>query len=60
MDKSIKQCVPDNENAKAYLAAIGKQFPKFDKAEIGNSLAFVVVRYWGNNSYYEFLARIQK
>lgn len=33
MDKSIKQCVPDNENAKAYLADIGKQFTKFDKVE---------------------------
>jgi len=41
MDKSIKQCVFDNENAKAYLAAIGKQFPKIDKAEIGNPLALV-------------------
>ncbi|KAH7845358.1 hypothetical protein Vadar_001115 [Vaccinium darrowii] len=39
MDKFIKQCVPDNENAKAYLADIGKQFTKFDKAEIGNPLA---------------------
>ncbi|KAH7853909.1 hypothetical protein Vadar_007956 [Vaccinium darrowii] len=39
MDKFIKQCVPDNENAKAYLVDIGKQFTKFDKAEIGNPLA---------------------
>ncbi|KAH7835419.1 hypothetical protein Vadar_026019 [Vaccinium darrowii] len=33
MDKSIKQCVPDNENAMAYLADIGKQFTKFDKTQ---------------------------
>lgn len=33
MDKSIKQCVPDNENAKAYLTAIGTHFTKFDKAK---------------------------
>ncbi|KAF7123519.1 hypothetical protein RHSIM_Rhsim12G0088900 [Rhododendron simsii] len=33
MDKSIKQCAPNNENAKAYLTAVGTHFTKFDKAE---------------------------
>ena len=33
MDKPIKQRVPESQNAKDFLDAVGKKFTKFDKAE---------------------------
>ncbi|KAH7841940.1 hypothetical protein Vadar_026323 [Vaccinium darrowii] len=59
MDKSIEQSVPDNENAKAYLADIGKQFTKFDKAEKATYMQLLTsTKYDGFSSVREHIMKL--
>ncbi|XP_027911427.1 uncharacterized protein LOC114170141 [Vigna unguiculata] len=41
MEKSIRQSIPDNDNAKDFMRSVGEKFKTFDKAQKGQYLSLL-------------------
>ena len=59
MEKSIRQSIPEGDNAKDYLKAIGEKFTRFDKAKKGEYLSlFDKTKYDGVSGVREHIMKL--
>jgi len=59
MEKSIRQSIPESDNAKDYLKAIGEKFTRFDKAKKAEYLSlFEKTKYDGVSGVREHIMKL--